>query len=96
MHWRDVLIRPIITEKTNRASTASQQYAFVVHNNANKPMVREAIEMAWPNVTVAKVRIANMPAKRGRRWRALTVRKAGYKKALVTLESGTIDLFEGV
>jgi hypothetical protein len=37
-----------------------------------------------------------MPAKRGRRWRSIAVRKHGYKKAIVTLSSGSIDLFEGV
>ena len=50
MHWREILIRPIITEKTNFASSELGQYAFVVDGRANKPMVREAIEMAWPDV----------------------------------------------
>ena len=53
--------------------------------------------MAWPNVRVDKIRIANMPAKRARRLRRLTIRKAGWKKAIVTLQPGSrIDLFEGV
>jgi large subunit ribosomal protein L23 len=48
-------------------------------------------------VTVEKVRIANMPAKRARRWRSITIRKSGWKKAFVTLSPGnSIDLFEGV
>jgi large subunit ribosomal protein L23 len=59
--------------------------------------VKEAVELAWPDVVVEKVRIANMPAKRARRWRRTTVRKPGWKKAIVTLAPGTsIDLFEGV
>jgi ribosomal protein L23 len=37
-----------------------------------------------------------MPAKRARRQRRITVRKPGWKKAIVTLSSGTIELFEGV
>lgn len=96
MHWRNVIIRPIITEKSNFQATALQQYTFVVDGRANKPQVQQAIELAWPEVEVAKVRIANMPAKRTRRWRSVTTRKAGYKKAIVTLAKGRIDLFEGV
>jgi large subunit ribosomal protein L23 len=46
---------------------------------------------------VEKVRVANMPAKRARRWRRIAVRKSGWKKAVVTLGPGdSIELFEGV
>jgi large subunit ribosomal protein L23 len=59
--------------------------------------IQEAIELAWPTVTVEKVRVSNMPAKRARRFRRMTTRKPGYKKAIVTLSPGdSIDLFEGV
>jgi large subunit ribosomal protein L23 len=59
--------------------------------------IREAIELAWPNVEVEKVRVSNMPPKRARRWRRMAVRKPGWKKAIVTLATGqSIDLFEGV
>jgi len=87
MHWREIIRRPVVTEKSNLLADVSNQYTFVVHPR----------ELAWPNVRVEKVRIANMPAKRARRMRRLTVRKAGWKKAIVTLQPGTrIDLFEGV
>jgi large subunit ribosomal protein L23 len=73
------------------------QYTFVVDSRANKMQVKEAVEMAWPNVEVEKIRVANIPAKRARRWRQMTIRKPGYKKAIVTLAAGgRIDLFEGV
>jgi large subunit ribosomal protein L23 len=63
----------------------------------NKLQIKEAVEMAWPDVEVMKVRVANMPAKRSRRWRRMAVRRPGYKKAIVTLApGGSIDLFEGV
>jgi large subunit ribosomal protein L23 len=69
----------------------------VVHPQANKMQIKQAVELAWPNVTVEKVRVTNMPAKRARRWRRITVRKPGWKKAIVTLTPGdSIDLFEGV
>jgi large subunit ribosomal protein L23 len=97
MHWREIIRRPLITEKSNILASETNQYTFVVDSRANKRQVKEAVELAWPDVVVEKVRIANMPAKRARRWRRTTVRKPGWKKAVVTLSPGTtIDLFEGV
>lgn len=97
MHWRNIIRRPVVTEKSNFLADVHNQYTFVVDSRANKLQVKQAIELAWPNVTVEKVRIANMPAKRSRRWRRISVRKPGWKKAFVTLEPGdTIELFEGV
>ena len=97
MHWREIIRRPLITEKSNIMASDQNQYTFVVDTRANKRLVKQAVELAWPEVVVEKVRIANMPAKRARRWRRTTVRKPGGKKALVTLAPGsTIDLFEGV
>lgn len=97
MHWREIIRRPVITEKSNMLADDLNQYTFVVDPRANKVQIREAIELAWPNVDVEKVRVANMPSKRARRWRRMTVRKPGWKKAIVTLAPGhSIDLFEGV
>ena len=97
MHWREIIRRPVITEKSNILASEENQYTFVVDSRANKQQIKQAIELAWPNVIVEKVRVANMPAKRARRWRRTTVRKVGWKKAIVTLAPGTnIELFEGV
>lgn len=97
MHWREIIRRPLITEKSNILASEENQYTFVVDPRANKRLIKQAVELAWPDVVVEKVRIANMPAKRARRWRRTTVRKPGWKKAVVTLAPGTrIDLFEGV
>lgn len=97
MHWREIIRRPLVTEKSSHLVDLHNQYSFVVDQRANKMQIRQAVELAWPDVTVEKVRIANMPAKRARRWRSVTVRKSGWKKAIVTLASGdSIDLFEGV
>jgi large subunit ribosomal protein L23 len=97
MHWRDIIRRPVITEKSNLMANELNQYTFVVDQRANKVQIKEAIELAWPDVEVEKVRVANMPAKRARRLRRITVRRPGYKKAIVTLApGGRIDLFEGV
>ena len=97
MHWRNIIRRPVVTEKSNILADVSNQYTFVVDSRANKLQIKQAIELAWPNVSVEKVRVANMPAKRSRRWRRLAVRKPGWKKAIVTLEPGdSIEMFEGV
>lgn len=95
MHWRNIIRRPLITEKSNMGAEMGQ-YTFIVDGRANKITIRQAVELAWPNVTVDRVRVMNMPPKRSRRWRRLEVRKGGYKKAVVTLSSGSIELFEGV
>lgn len=95
LHWRDIIRRPIITEKSNILA-ATGQYVFAVDTDATKNQVAEAVEKAWPNVKVEQVRIANMPAKRGRRGKRITIRKQGYKKAIVTLSEGSIDFFEGI
>ena len=97
MHWREIIRRPVVTEKSNILADSFNQYTFVVDARANKAQIKEAIELAWPEVTVDRVRVANMPAKRARRWRRITVRKPGWKKVIVTLTPGDrIELFEGV
>lgn len=97
MHWRNIIRRPLVTEKSNFLADTNNQYTFVVDSRANKLQIKQAVELAWPNVTVDKIRVANMPAKRSRRWRRLTIRKVGWKKAMVTLKPGdSIELFEGV
>jgi len=97
LHWREIIRRPVVTEKSNFQADFNNQYTFVVHPRANKHQIRQAIELAWPDVEVEKVRVANMPAKRSRRFRRMTVRRKGWKKAIVTLAPGdSIDLFEGV
>ena len=97
MHWREIIRRPIITEKSGYQASELSQYAFLVDGRANKIQIKEAIEKAF-SVTVGKVRVLNMPAKRGRSYRnrQMRVRKSQYKKAIVTLSEGSIDLFEGV
>ncbi len=97
LHWREVIRRPVVTEKSSYNVDFNNQYTFAVHLRANKMQIKQAIELAWPEVSVEKIRVANMPAKRARRFRRITTRKVGWKKAIVTLAPGdSIDLFEGV
>jgi large subunit ribosomal protein L23 len=97
MHPYDILKRPIITEKSNFQSDVLGQYTFEVDRRVNKHQVKQAVETVF-NVTVERVRIINVPAKRARRYgRREVVRKSGWKKALVTLRPGDrIEFFEGV
>ena len=94
----DVLRRPLVTEKSSYQSGKLNQYSFIVADNATRSQVKDAIETLY-DVSVVRVNVINVPAKRGRRLRSrrLLVRKAAYKKALVTLAEGqTLQIFEGV
>jgi large subunit ribosomal protein L23 len=94
----EVLRRPLVTEKSSYQSGKLNQYSFIVSDSATRKQVKDAIETIY-DVTVERVNIINTPAKRGRRLRSrrLLVRKAGYKKAIVTLVEGqTLPIFEGV
>jgi large subunit ribosomal protein L23 len=94
----DVLRRPLITEKSSYLSSGLHQYAFEVAKDASKTLVKDAVESLF-DVSVLRVNVINVAAKRGRRWRnrRMLVRRGAYKKAIVTLAPGdTIDVFEGV
>lgn len=94
----DVLIRPLITEKSSYQSGSLNQYSFVVDGKATKTMVKDAVETLF-DVDVVRVNIINAPAKRGRRARSrrLLVRRPSFKKAIITLAEGeTLEIFEGV
>ena len=93
LHIYDVLIRPVVTEKSSQLSETQRQYAFEVAQAANKIQIKEAIEFIF-EVEVQKVRTMILPAKRGRRGRHWYRRKPQWKKALVTLKPGhEIKLF---
>ncbi len=95
----DVIRRPLVTEKSNYQSSKLLQYSFEVAPTATRTLVKDAIETLF-NVDVASVNILNTAAKRRRnRSRRLTVRNAGYKKAIVTLAEGSTlpaEIFGGV
>jgi large subunit ribosomal protein L23 len=94
----DVLRRPLVTEKSNYQVNDLHQYVFEVSKDATRVMVKDAIETLF-DVSVLKVNIVNMPAKRSRRARSrrVAVRRSGYKKAIVTISpEDRIPFFEGV
>jgi large subunit ribosomal protein L23 len=73
------------------------QYVFEISDDANRTMVKDAVETIF-KVKVVRVNIINVPAKRGmKRSRRVDVKNPGYKKAVVTLNSeDRIPIFEGV
>lgn len=90
----EVLIKPIITEKTMRLANELNQYTFVVASTSTKIMVEQAVAKKF-DVTVENVRILNTLGKKvtfGKK--RLTGRKSSYRKAIVTLKEGqTIEVF---
>ena len=92
---RDILIRPIITEKSDKAMKSSV-YTFVVDRKANKLEVAKAVEAMF-NVSVGHVNTAIIPGKvktRGTKSGTVKGMKPGHKKAYITLQKGEkIDIF---
>lgn len=94
----EVLRRPLVTEKSNYQVNKLHQYVFEVAADANKTMVKDAIEKLF-KVTVVRVNVLKVPAKRTRRSRSrrVGVRNSGYKKAIITLlPEERLPMFEGV
>ena len=93
-----ILIEPLLTEKSARLMEAGH-YAFKVRKDANKIQIRAAVEEMYPDVQVKEVRTMVVRGKRRRQFTRKGVvegRVAGYKKAIVTLSAGEIDLYEAV
>ena len=87
---RDILIRPIITEKTS-VMMQDNKYTFKVPLDANKTEIRQAVESIW-NVKVLNVTTIRIPGKTKRMGKT-----SDYKKAIVKLAEGqTIPVFEGM
>ncbi len=91
---RDVIIRPVVSEKSYSAMDANV-YTFVVRDGANKIEIRQAVEAIYPDVKVAKVNTLNRQGKlvRSRRIRGAVGKKPDTKRAIVTLREGSIDIF---
>ena len=91
---RDVLLRPIITEKSS-LMMQENKYTFKVPVTANKTEIRQAVESIW-NVKVMAVTTIRVHGKVKRMGRNVG-RTSDYKKAIVKLAEGqTIPVFEGM
>ncbi len=90
---RDVLLRPVISEKTYRLADDGK-YTFLVAPDANKTQVRQAVEAVF-GVKVTGVNTLNRPGKRRRTRHGWGTRPA-TKRAVVSLAAGErIDVFGG-
>ena len=91
MEARDILIRPLITERTTDLM-AEGKYVFVVDKRANKIQIADAVKQVF-NVKVEDVNTVNVKPKTKRMGRSVG-KTAGYKKAIVKLAAGeTIEFF---
>lgn len=94
--YYDVILKPVITEKS-MAGMGEKKYTFLVHTDANKSQIKEAVERMFDGVKVKKVNTQNYDGKKKRR--GMVVGKtAKTKKAIVQLteESKEIEIFAGL
>ena len=91
----DVIVRPLVTEKSHDMLDRLGAYTFVVAKDANKIEIAQAVEKQF-NVKVRDVRTMRYAGK-AKRMGKHAGRKPSWKKAVVTLAAGdSIELFEGV
>ena len=96
IQYYDVILKPVVTEKSLNAM-AEKKYTFLVHPDANKTMIKEAVEKMFEGTKVAKVNTMNMDGKTKRRG-MVTGKTAKTKKAIVQLteDSKDIEIFAGL
>ena len=96
LKYYDVILKPVITEKS-MAAMGEKKYTFLVHTDATKSQVKEAVEKMFAGTKVKSVNTMNLDGKKKRRG-MIVGRTAQTKKAIVqlTAESADIEIFEGL
>ena len=96
VQYYDVILKPVVTEKSMNAM-AEKKYSFLVHPEANKSQVKEAVEKMFPGTEVKTVNTMNNDGKTKRRGRT-EGKTVKTKKAIVTLteNSKEIEVFAGL
>ena len=90
----EIVVRPVVTEKSSAAFQLRKEYAFEVHPEANKHQIREALQRLF-GVTVTDVRTMQVRRQEVTRGR-IRGTKPRWKKAIVKLKDGdSIAVFEG-
>lgn len=90
----DIILKPVVSEKTYLQVEQSNTYTFVVQKTASKPEIKDAIEAIFDGVKVSRVNTLNRKGKRVRNRRNNTYSKrSDSKRAIVTLSEGEIELF---
>lgn len=96
LEYYDIILKPVLTEKSMNMM-GDKKYTFLVHPEANKTQIKEAVERMFDGTKVLKVNTLNADGKKRRR--GMTVgRTAKIKKAVVTLtqDSKDIEIFQGL
>ena len=96
VQYYDVILKPIVTEKS-MAAMGEKKYTFLVHTEANKSMIKEAVEKMFEGTKVKNVNTMNLDGKTKRRG-MVTGKNAKTKKAIVQLteDSKDIEIFAGL
>ena len=96
LKYYDVILKPVVTEKSMELM-GDKKYTFLVHTDATKNQVKEAVEKMFAGTKVKSVNTMNLDGKTKRR--GMTFGKtAKTKKAIVqlTADSADIEIFEGL
>ena len=96
IQYYDVILKPLVTEKS-MSGMSEMKYTFLVHPDANKSMIKDAVEKMFDGVKVKKVNTLNHSGKLKKRGRTYGY-TAKTKKAIVTLAEGSkdIEIFQGL
>ncbi|MBP3200873.1 MAG: 50S ribosomal protein L23 [Lachnospiraceae bacterium] len=92
----DIIKRPVVSEKSMN-QMVNKKYTFIVHKDATKVQIKDAVEKLFEGAKVEKINTSNYDGKVRRR--GFTVgRTNSYKKAIVTLKEGSkeIELFNSL
>lgn len=94
--YYDVILRPVITERS-MAGMGDKEYTFLVHPDATKTQVKEAVEKMFEGAKVARVNTMNCVGKKKRRGTVVGT-TAKTKKAIVKLteDSKEIEIYPGL
>ena len=98
VQYYDVILKPVVTEKTMELM-GDKKYTFLVHPEATKSQIKEAVEKMFDGTKVAKVNTMNCEGKKKRvRGTFKYGKTAATKKAIVKLteDSKDIEIFEGL
>ena len=96
IQYYDVILKPVVTEKSMNLMS-EKKYTFLVHPEANKTMIKQAVEKMFEGTKVKKVNTMNIPGKKKRRGMVVG-RTVATKKAIVQLaeDSKDIEIFAGL
>lgn len=92
MDHTEIIIKPLVTEKSTHQQAVRNAYTFKVHPDANKVQIKQAVEKLY-DVKVTEVRTMNRKGK-PRRSRHKMAKTSDWKRAIVVLEENSrIELF---